>query len=489
MNIPSGDAPPRTTPEPSEAALATYPAALLLDEAGRIHSFNPSAELLFDYFESQAVGRSVRDLLPSLAFPLFSSAAPDFASDSRLVQGRRRDGTTLPLELTLSQVAFAGRRFCVATLRRPAFMLPATLSHDKYRLLFEFNPQPMWVYEVQTLQFLAVNQTAIAKYGYSRDEFLAMTIADIRPPEDVSRLRANIPTGPHPAGDGTEWRHRRRDGTLLTVEITSHAIMYEGRAARLVVATDVTVRKHIEQALRQAHEELELRVQERTADLEVINDYLHFEIHEREQAEDALRRAEDDLRRSNVELTLAYDATIEGWSRALDLRDHETEGHTQRVTEMTLRLARRLGVAPSELAQVRRGALLHDIGKMGIPDSILLKPGPLRDDEWIVMRRHPVYAHALLSPIPFLHPALVIPFCHHEKWDGSGYPRGLCGESIPLAARLFCLADVWDALRSDRPYRRGWPADQVRAHLRALSGSHFDPSLVEPFLEMDLDEF
>src|SRR5581483_1190357 len=144
----------------------------------------------------------------------------------------------------------------------------------------------------------------------------------------------------------------------------------------------------------------------------------------------------DNLQRTNLELTLSYDSTLEGWSRALDLRDKETEGHTQRVTDLTLRLARQIGIASTDLSHIRRGALLHDIGKMGIPDSILLKPGPLTAAEWVIMRKHPLYAYELLSPIPYLHPALEIPYCHHEKWDGTGYPRGLKGTQIPLAARV-----------------------------------------------------
>jgi putative nucleotidyltransferase with HDIG domain len=194
----------------------------------------------------------------------------------------------------------------------------------------------------------------------------------------------------------------------------------------------------------------------------------------------------DDLQRSNVELALAYDTTLEGWSSALDLRDKETEGHTQRVTNLTLRLARAMGISDTELIHIRRGALLHDIGKMGIPDSILLKPGPLTDEEWIIMRRHPVYALELLSPISYLRPALDIPYCHHEKWDGTGYPRNLKGEQIPLAARIFAVVDVWDALTSDRPYRPAWTRDRALAFIREQAGDHFDPSVVEAFMQMDL---
>lgn len=192
----------------------------------------------------------------------------------------------------------------------------------------------------------------------------------------------------------------------------------------------------------------------------------------------------DELQRSHVELTLAYDTTLEGWSRALDLRDHATEGHTRRVTEMTLRLARAMGLTDAELVHVRRGAILHDIGKMAIPDAVLLKPGPLSEDEWKIMRRHPVYAYELLSPIPYLRPALEIPYCHHERWDGKGYPRGLQGEQIPLAARIFAVVDVWDALRSDRPYRRAWPEDRVMDYIRQAGGTHLDPRVLEVFLEL-----
>lgn len=192
----------------------------------------------------------------------------------------------------------------------------------------------------------------------------------------------------------------------------------------------------------------------------------------------------NDLQKSNNELIQAYDSTLEGWSRALDLRDKETEGHSQRVTEMTLRLARKMGMTGGEMLHVRRGALLHDIGKMGIPDGILLKPGALSDDEWEIMRKHPVLAYELLFPIAHLRPALDIPYCHHEKWDGTGYPRGLKGEFIPLAARLFAVVDVWDALRSDRPYRAAWPEEKAIEYIRELAGKQFDPQVVTLFLEI-----
>ncbi len=192
----------------------------------------------------------------------------------------------------------------------------------------------------------------------------------------------------------------------------------------------------------------------------------------------------EDLQESHRELEKAYQATLEGWVRALDLRDKETEGHTQRVTILTQRLARSMGVEGDALIHITRGALLHDIGKMAIPDGILLKPGQLTDDERMLIQKHPVYAYEMLSPIAFLVPAIDIPYCHHEKWDGSGYPRGLRGKEIPFAARIFPVVDVWDALTSNRPYRRALPQYEVRARIKADSGKHFDPVVVDAFMEM-----
>ena len=190
------------------------------------------------------------------------------------------------------------------------------------------------------------------------------------------------------------------------------------------------------------------------------------------------------LQIANLELLQAYDATIAGWSMAMDFRDKETEGHTQRVTEMTLALARLLGMPEDQMEHIRRGALLHDIGKMGIPDAILLKPGLLTDEERAIMQTHPKMAYDMLKSIEFLRPALEIPHLHHEKWDGTGYPYGLKGEEIPLPARLFAVIDVFDALTSDRPYRPAWPKEKTLAYLQEQSGKHFDPEVVKQFLSI-----
>jgi putative two-component system response regulator len=190
------------------------------------------------------------------------------------------------------------------------------------------------------------------------------------------------------------------------------------------------------------------------------------------------------LREANAQLLNAYEATIEGLSHALDLRDRETEGHSRRVTEVTVKLAQALNFSEEEILHMRRGALLHDIGKIGIPDSILHKPDSLTEEEWTNMRKHPQFAYDMLSPIEYLRPALVIPYSHHEKWDGTGYPRGLKGEEIPMSARLFAIADVWDAVTSDRPYRAAWTKEQAAAYIREQSGKHFDPQVVELFFKV-----
>jgi putative nucleotidyltransferase with HDIG domain len=184
------------------------------------------------------------------------------------------------------------------------------------------------------------------------------------------------------------------------------------------------------------------------------------------------------------DLQEAYNSTLEGWSSALDLRDKDTHGHALRVAEMTLNLAIEMGIGPEQLSVFRQGALLHDIGKMGVPDNILLKPGPLTEAEWEIMRQHPAYAYQLLSPISYLRPALEIPYCHHEKWDGTGYPRGLIGLGIPLPARIFAVIDVWDALSSNRPYREAWPDKKVQEYLQSQAGISFDPQVVDAFIRL-----
>jgi HD-GYP domain-containing protein (c-di-GMP phosphodiesterase class II) len=220
-----------------------------------------------------------------------------------------------------------------------------------------------------------------------------------------------------------------------------------------------------------------------TTAIALENARLLVETNKRLEQMGALRQIEKSIS-ANQELNIAYEAIIEGWSHALDLRDKEAKNHTRRVMTMTGQLAREMGLDEAELIRIWRGALLHDIGKMGVPDDILLKPGGLSEDEWKIMRKHPGYAYNFLSEIQYLIPASDIPYCHHEKWDGSGYPRGLKGEEIPLAARIFAVIDVWDALTSDRPYRLAWSTEKTLEYIGSSSGTHFDPGVVEAFLRL-----
>ena len=220
--------------------------------------------------------------------------------------------------------------------------------------------------------------------------------------------------------------------------------------------------------------------------LEPDKDWLNFMEVLARQAAIAIDNAQlfENMQHSNMELIAAYDATIVGWSHAMDLRDKETQDHTKRVTELTLKMAERMRISKQEQVHIQRGALLHDIGKLGIPDHILHKPGKLTKEEWDIMRQHPIYAFEMLSAINYLRPALDIPYCHHEKWDGSGYPRNLRGEEIPFAARIFAVVDVWDALTSDRPYREAWTKEKALKYIQEQSGVNFDPNVVEVFLEL-----
>jgi PAS domain S-box-containing protein len=247
-----------------------------------------------------------------------------------------------------------------------------------------------------------------------------------------------------------EVRVRHADGHWIHLEAHCRNLLTEPRVRGIVVNTrDITLRKAAE-----------------------------------EEVQHQLRRLVGEVERSRQDLRSSYDRTLEGWVRAIDLRDRETKGHTERVTRLTVMLATKMGFSGEALAQIRRGALLHDIGKIAIPDEVLLKPSQLSEEEWTVMRLHPVYAYEFLLPMPHLQAALDIPHCHHEKWDGSGYPQGLKGMDIPLVARIFAIVDVWDALLSDRPYRPAWKREAALEHIRRGIGTHFDPEIVPTFLEM-----
>jgi len=313
-------------------------------------------------------------------------------------------------------------------------------SEAQFRLLAE-NASDMIVRLTTHGEMLYVSPACETILGYTPEEMTGTISFNLIHEADLPLLR-NLFTGkPLEATYTIAHRALHKDGTYIWLETSARAILDRKTGSILEVQSasrDITERKKAEKALQDAH--------------------------------DHLREA--------------YEKTIEGWVRALDLRDRETEGHTQRVTELTLVVAATLGFSDEELSHIRRGALLHDMGKMAIPDDILQKPGPLNEAEWEKMRRHPIYAYEMLSPIAYLHRALEIPYYHHERWDGSGYPHRLQGEKIPLVARLFAIVDVWDALSTDRPYRKKMPRAEVVAYLRENAGKLFDPKLIDVFMSV-----
>ncbi|MGE3074439.1 MAG: HD domain-containing phosphohydrolase [Dehalococcoidia bacterium] len=308
-------------------------------------------------------------------------------------------------------------------------------SERRFELAFQASPSPMAVLDDQ-YRFAEVNRRFTALFGLEPKVVCGKTPSELglwTSEQDPLLLAEQMEEGG--TVPGVETTLVCPDGRKVVGLLSAVAV--ELRGARCILASflDITERKHAELAVEQSRDEL----------------------------------------------AHAYESTLQGWAKALELRDAETEGHSQRVTDLTVTMARLAGIAGDELVHIRRGALLHDIGKMGVPDSILLKPGPLTDDEWVVMRMHPTFAYEMLQSIEFLRPALEVPLCHHERWDGGGYPRGLAGEMIPLAARLFAVVDVWDALSSPRPYKPAWDQDRVFHHVRSLRGSHFDPLAVDIF--------
>jgi PAS domain S-box-containing protein/putative nucleotidyltransferase with HDIG domain len=457
---------------------------VILGDDSLIESFNAAASSLFGYDQDEVIGKPFSLLLADREDECVRDLV---GSRAREMQGLHKDESTFPIEVSVSEVRFQQKGIYTVFIRdvTERYVANQNIREQVERL------------EALRMIELAINSSLDISLTLSViiDQALTQLHADAA---DVLLLDSHTQTLNYAAGKGFRSK-------MIT---KSHVRMGEDHAGRAALERSVVRYNPIRD--KPEGSRIATFTEEAIVDccvmplvakgqvkgvIEVFNrsrmkaddGWIDFFELLASQAALAIDNATmfDRLQRTNVELALAYDSTLEGWSKALDLRDKETEGHTERVAEATMKLARQLGVPEDELVHARRGALLHDIGKMGIPDAILLKPGPLTDDEWEVMRKHPVYAFEWLSPISFLRAALDIPYCHHEKWDGSGYPRKISGEQIPMAARVFAVIDVWDALCSDRPYRKAWPKDKVRDHVAQASGTHFDPEVATAFLDSD----
>ncbi len=486
----------------SEARYATIlesaaDAIITIDEQQQILDFNHGAEVIFGYQAHEVRGKPLDMLLPEGLAETHRSHVREFArspetsrtmSERRALSARRKDGSTFPAEVSISKLVTEGGMTFTAILRdvtarveaerqiiRQLERLDALRAIDMAITASLDLRVTLNVFLEQVINQLGVDAAAVLLMD---PHLQIMEFATERGfhTEALRHTRLRI-------GEGHAGRAAQERRTLFIPDLRrdrgglSRSPLFDQEGFVSYFAVPLISKARVRGVLEIFHR----------SHLHCDQEWIDFLETLATQAAIAIDNATlfDDLQRSHTNLTQAYDATLEGWSRALDLRDHETEGHTQRVTELSLRLARAVGIGNSDLVHLRRGALLHDIGKVGIPDSILHKPGPLTEEQWDVMHRHPFLAYEMLAPIAYLRPALDIPYCHHEKWDGSGYPRGLKGEQIPLAARVFAVVDVWDALRSDRPYRPAWSEEEALEYLHEQSGKHFDPRVVKTFLEMD----
>jgi PAS domain S-box-containing protein len=313
------------------------------------------------------------------------------------------------------------------------------LSEEKFATAFRTSPDAININRLSDGLYIDINQGFTDLTGYERAETIGKTSLELNiwdDPDDRARLVAGLQQ--RGQVENLEASFRRKNGNVAVALMSARVIEIGGEKCILSITRDISERQRAEFELRQAHAELEQ----------------------------------------------AYEATLQGWVQALEMRERETGEHSRRVVEMTLKIARAMNFGPEELVHIQRGALLHDIGKMGVPDAILLKPGSFTPDEWVIMRRHPDFAYSLLNEIAYLRPAMDIPYCHHERWDGQGYPRGLKEQEIPLPARIFAVVDVYDALCSNRPYRPAWPVSEVRRYLAEQSDKQFDPAVVDLFLKM-----
>ncbi|HLJ56127.1 MAG TPA: HD domain-containing phosphohydrolase [Chthonomonadaceae bacterium] len=485
----------REASERSRTIVAIAPDGIItFDDRGIIQSFNPAAVRIFGYEEVEVVGEHLNTVLPGHASgnrrgasveEVFSRYGADGYGVPNEWTGLRKDKTTVSVEITISRYEIAGRehftcwaRDLTDTKRTQAQMRSQFQRLNAARAIdvaitgsFDLRVTLNIVLD-QVTSLLGVDAADVLLV----DAGSTLTCAASRGFNANVRMSRCAPIGEGLAGQAAVERRivevsdlRNSADGQVREELTPEGLVAYS-------AVPLIAKGRLPGVLEAFHR----------SELEKDADWYSFLDSLANQTSIAIDNTLmfEELQRRNADLTIAYDRTIEGWVRALDLRDNETPGHSRRVTEMMVCFARALGFPEDAIVNARRGALLHDIGKLGVPDAILIKPGALTDAERAIMQMHPEYAHEWLSPVDFLRNALDIPYGHHERWDGGGYPRQLAGAAIPIAARMFALIDVWDALTTDRPYRKAWSPQQVIEYVRSNSGTHFDPDLVGPFLDM-----
>jgi len=471
-------------------------AIIYIDNRGEIISWNQAAEKTFGYSDEEMVGRKVDAIIPERDRKAHKEGIARVIEDGETIiigktvelSGLRKDGSELPIELSLSKweigigVYFTAiirdiseRRHSEEVIQRQVNHLSALRSIDKAIIssldlevtLDVFLAHVMTELHIDAASILILNKHTQTMKQVIRKGFHTSAL-----------LYTNLRLGQSNAGRAALERQiiniPNLDENLSDFE-RSDQFKSEGFVSYIAVP------------LIARGETIGVMEVFQRSRLDIKPEWLEFLQAIAYQGAIALDNSFlfNNLQRSNTDLSIAYDRTIEGWSNALDMRDKETKGHSQRVADLTVRIAEEFNIKDDELTHIRRGALLHDIGKMSVSDSILLKPGKLTDKEREIMQRHPVYARDLLYPIEHLRPAIDIPLYHHEKWDGTGYPRRLKGEEIPLSARIFSVLDVWDALKSDRPYRPAWPEEKAIDYIKSEAGSHFEARVVDVFLKME----
>jgi PAS domain S-box-containing protein len=417
-----------------------------LQEDGELvlSDYNPAADIILKIDHTPLVGKTIETAFPGL----IASGIPDRFREIAL-SGGRWDEEQLDYSYPPIQGTFEVNVFQYAPRKIVDIFTDVTqhiqadealrVSEEKFANAFLTSPDAININRLADGVYIDVNQGFGRLTGYSRQEVIGKSSLDLNiwaDPADRARLvKGLLEKG---GVDNLEAHFQRKNGNIGTGLMSARVIIVQGEKCILSVTRDITERI----------------------------------------------QAEVDLREAHFRLEQAYTATLQGWAHALELRERETADHSRRVVDHTLQIARTLKIEGDALIHMQRGALLHDIGKMGVPDEILMKPGKLTPDEWVTMRQHTDYAKEMLSEIDYLRPSIDIPYGHHEKWDGSGYPQGLKGKEIPLPARIFAIVDVYDALTHDRPYRPAWPVKEARVYVLEQRGKHFDPEIVDIFLEM-----